>query len=45
VLDEVRVSNAARSADWLKFEYHNLQQTDCLGPTTFTCTGVSADMV
>jgi len=28
VLDEVRISNTARSADWIKFEYYNMNEAD-----------------
>lgn len=28
LIDEVRISNTARSADWIKFEYYNVTQAD-----------------
>ncbi|MBU1124195.1 DUF2341 domain-containing protein [Patescibacteria group bacterium] len=28
ILDEVRVSNTVRSADWIKFEYNNMNESD-----------------
>jgi len=28
IVDEIRVSDIARSADWIKFEYHNIAEAD-----------------
>jgi hypothetical protein len=42
VLDEVRISNVVRSADWIETEFNNVDAPGGLGPTTNTWSAVGS---